>query len=210
MTSIPPSQMLHSNGAELRRAKPAILLQREISGSWPNCFHTNQLSQPSLCFFPFQMLGLQPLRQLKPDQFNFTTLILIAQQYSNFALRVSVVLQIMLSPNSYRRRVGMERLNGLSLVTQQGGTWAPSSISTPSILPEVTRTSMHKISSFGLCLRSILSAPLLSPGYSNTRDCLLGPLCPLFFLLPHWGASSPVLSFPRWDVPKRPPSRSWH
>lgn len=203
--------MLHSNGAELRRAKPAILLQRKISGSWPNCFHTNQLSQPSLCFFPFQMLGLQPLRQLEPDQFNFTTPILIAQQYSNFALRVSVVLQIMLSPDSYRRRVGMERLNGSSLVTQQGGIeLLVLSILTPSILPEVTQTSVHKIPSFGLCLRSISSASLLSPGYSNTRDFLLGPLRSLFLLPPRWGALSPMLSFPQWDVPKHPPSCSWY
>lgn len=82
----PPSR------AKLLRVKPAILLQRKISGSWPNCFHTNQLSQPPLCFFPFQMPGLWPLRQLEPDQFNFTTLILIVQQYSNFPLRVSIIL----------------------------------------------------------------------------------------------------------------------
>lgn len=75
MTSIPPDWMLYSKQAELLRVKPAILLQRKLSGSWPNCFHTNQLSQPPLCFFPFQMPGLQPLRQLEPDQFNFTTLI---------------------------------------------------------------------------------------------------------------------------------------
>lgn len=80
--------------AKLFRVKPAILLQRKISGSWPNCFHTNQLSQPPLCFFPFQMPGLRPLRQLEPDQFNFTTLILIVQQYSNFPLRVLIILQI--------------------------------------------------------------------------------------------------------------------
>lgn len=56
--------------ASQSKVKPAILLQRKMSGSWPNCSHTNGLSQP-------QMPGLQFLRQLEPDQFNFTTLILI-------------------------------------------------------------------------------------------------------------------------------------
>lgn len=39
------------------------------------------------------MPGLRSLKQLEPDQFNFTILILIVEQYNDYALKVSIILQ---------------------------------------------------------------------------------------------------------------------